>query len=99
MYAEAAVDGSTATVWSPTAGLATLTVDLGATKRVSSVVADWSVRPASARVLTSSDGTTWTEAKVGSTGKLQGPVDARYVRVEVTTSGTTNPALRELTVR
>jgi trehalose/maltose hydrolase-like predicted phosphorylase len=99
MYAEAAVDGSTATVWSPTAGPATLTVDLGKVTRVSSVVADWSVKPAGARVLTSADGSTWTEAKVGSTGKLQGPVDARYVRVEATWSGTTNPGLRELTVR
>jgi trehalose/maltose hydrolase-like predicted phosphorylase len=99
MYAEAAVDGSTATVWSPTTSPATLTVDLGKVTRVSSVVADWSVKPAGARVLTSADGSTWTEAKVGSTGKLQGPADARYVRVEATWSGTTNPGLRELTVR
>ena len=99
MYAEAAVDGSTATVWSPTASPAMLTVDLGTVKRVTSVIADWSVKPASSRVLTSAGGATYTEAKVGSTGKLQSPVDARYVRLEATWSGTTNPGLRELTVR
>jgi hypothetical protein len=78
---------------------ATLTVDLGRVVRVSSVVAEWATKPASTRVLTSADGTSWTEAKVGATGKLQGPADARYVRLEVTRSGTTNPGLRELVVR
>ena len=87
MYAEAAVDGSTATVWSPTVSLASLTVDLGKVTRVSSVVTTWSVKPASSRILTSTDGTTWTDTRVGSTGKLHGPVDARYVRVEVTRLG------------
>jgi hypothetical protein len=99
MYAEAAVDGSTATVWSPTASPATLTVDLGRVVRVSSVVADWATKPASTRVLTSTDGSTWTEAKIGATGKLQGPTDARYVRLEVTRSGSANPGLREVVVR
>jgi hypothetical protein len=98
MYAEAAVDGSTATVWSPTTSPATLTVDLGKVARVSSVVADWAAKPGGSRVLTSTDGTTFTPAKVGSTGKLQGPVDARYVRLEATWSGSTAPVLRELVV-
>jgi hypothetical protein len=98
-YAEAAVDGSAATAWSPTASPASLTVDLGATTRVSSVTPTWGdTAPASSRVLTSTDGSSWTERKVGSTGKLQPPVDARFVRVEVTSSGTTHAALRELVV-
>jgi trehalose/maltose hydrolase-like predicted phosphorylase len=99
MYAEAAVDGSTATIWSPLVSPASLTADLGKVTRVSSVVTNWSVKPASSRILTSTDGTAWTEARVGPTGKLQGRVDARYVRVEVTSSGTTHPGLRELEVR
>ena len=99
-YAEAAVDGSSATVWTPTTSPASLTVDLGSVTRVSTVTTTWSVtkRP-SIRILTSTDGTTWTESRVNSSGKLPVPVDARYVRVEVTSSGTTQPGLRELEVR
>ena len=98
-YAEAAVDGSAATVWSPTASSASLTVDLGKLTRISSVVTTWGdTQPATSRILTSTDGTTWTERRRSSTGKLQPPVDARYVRVEVTSSGTTHPGLRELVV-
>src|SRR3954469_5817376 len=100
MYAEAAVDGSAATFWAPTASSADLTVDLGTVTRVSSVTTTWTdTPPASSRILTSTDGTTWTPARVGSNGKLNGPVDARYVRVEVTSAGTTHPGLRELDVR
>jgi trehalose/maltose hydrolase-like predicted phosphorylase len=99
-YAEAAVDGSAATVWTPTTSPANLTVDLGSVIRVSTVTTTWSVtkRP-STRILTSTDGTTWLESRVNASGKLQVPVDARYVRVEVTSSGTTRPGLRELEVR
>ena len=98
-YAEAAVDGSAATVWSPTASPASLTVDLGKVTRISSVVTTWSVtkRPSS-RILTSTDGTTWTERRANSSGKLQSPVDARYVRVELTSTSTTPPSMRELAV-
>jgi len=100
MYAEAAVDGSAATIWAPTASSADLTVDLGTVTRVSSVVITWSdTQPASSRILTSADGTTWTEAHVDSTGKLNDPIDARYVRTEVTSAGTTHPGIRELEVR
>jgi trehalose/maltose hydrolase-like predicted phosphorylase len=97
-YAEAAVDGSAATVWSPTASQASLTVDLGKVTRISSAVTSWGdkKRPSSV-ILTSTDGTTWTERRVNATGTLQQPVDARYVRVEVTSSGTP-PSLRELAV-
>jgi F5/8 type C domain len=100
MYAEAAVDGSEATSWSPTASPATLTVDLGTQTTVSSVVTKWgATAPASSRILTSTDGTTWTARTVDATGKLQTPVTARYVRVEVTSSGTTHAELAELEVR
>jgi trehalose/maltose hydrolase-like predicted phosphorylase len=99
-YAEAAVDGSAATVWSPAASPASLTVDLGQLTRISSVVTTWGdVTPATSRILTSTDGTTWTERRAGSAGKLQPPADARYVRIEVTSSGTAHPGLRELVVR
>ena len=99
-YAEAAVDGSVATVWSPTTIPANLTVDLGAVKRVSSVVATWAdtKRPGT-RILTSTDGATWTERRANASGTLQTPVDARYVRLEITSSGKTIPGLRELEVR
>jgi hypothetical protein len=99
-YAEAAVDGSVATVWSPAASPASLTVDLGQVTRISSVVTTWGdVTPATSRILTSTDGTTWTERRAGSAGKLQPPADGRYVRIEVTSSGTAHPGLRELVVR
>jgi trehalose/maltose hydrolase-like predicted phosphorylase len=98
-YAEAAVDGSTATTWAPTASPGTLTVDLGSAARLSSVVAQWATAPASSRVLVSQDGTTFTEISVGTDGKVGGRVDARYVRLEATASGTTMPELRELEVR
>jgi hypothetical protein len=98
-YAEAAVDGSVATVWSPTASTASLTVDLGKVSRISNVVTTWGdTAPATSRILTSTDGTTWTERRRTSEGKLQPPVDARYVRVEVTSAGTAHPGLRELAV-
>jgi trehalose/maltose hydrolase-like predicted phosphorylase len=99
-YAEAAVDGSVATVWSPTASPASLTVDLGKATLVSSVVATWTdTKRTSTRILTSTDGTTWTEQRVNASGKLQTPVDARFVRVEVTSSASPLPGLRELEVR
>src|SRR5215210_6738489 len=99
-YAEAAVDGSEATVWSPATSPASLTVDLGRVTRVSSVLATWTdAKRVSTRILTSTDGTTWTERRVTSTGRLQTPVDARYVRAELTSSATTLPGLRELEVR
>jgi trehalose/maltose hydrolase-like predicted phosphorylase len=98
-YAEAAVDGSTATTWAPTASPGTLTVDLGSVVRLSSVVAQWETAPASSQVLASRDGTTFTTVRLGSDGRVTGRVDARYVRVQAMGSGTTLPALRELEVR
>jgi trehalose/maltose hydrolase-like predicted phosphorylase len=98
-YAEAAVDGSTATTWAPTASPGTLTVDLGSVVRLSSVVARWATAPASSQVLASQDGTTFTAVRLGSDGNVNGRVDARYVRLVATASGTTMPELRALEVR
>jgi trehalose/maltose hydrolase-like predicted phosphorylase len=98
MYADAAVDGSTATAWTPTTASASETVDLRQTIRIRRVVTRWTATPASSTVLTSSDGTTWTAVSRDSTGKLAPSVTARYVRVQVTRSGTTATGLRELEV-
>ena len=51
------------------------------------------------RVMFSTDGTTWTERHANAGGTLQNPVDARHVRIEVTSTGKTHPGLRELEVR
>jgi hypothetical protein len=99
-YAEAAVDGSTATAWSASASPATLTVDFGRVTRISAVNAAWGdTEPASSRILSSTDGTSWTERRVGANGRLQPPTDARYVRLEISSAGEEHPSLRELTVR
>jgi hypothetical protein len=85
MYAEAAVDGSIATAWAPTASTASLTVDLGRLVKIKSVVARWTGTPPAYTISTSSDGTTWSRMKSGTT--------ARYVRVDVTRSGSNLSAL------
>jgi trehalose/maltose hydrolase-like predicted phosphorylase len=79
MYAEAAVDGSIATAWTPTASTASLTVDLGQSVKIKQVIARWTGTAPAYTISTSSDGTTWSRMKPGTT--------ARYVRVEVTRSG------------
>ena len=77
MYAEAAVDGSRATVWSPAAATASLTVDLGSRTRVTGVTVDWTdTRPTSYAIETSADGSTWSAMKNATY--------ARYVRVTLT---------------
>ncbi|NEE41727.1 haloacid dehalogenase, partial [Streptomyces sp. SID7982] len=60
-YAEAAVDGAGATVWSPAADAttATLTAELVSPARITSVTPDWAQRPASYRVEVSADGRRW----------------------------------------
>ncbi|MFE9019880.1 glycosyl hydrolase family 65 protein [Streptomyces sp. NPDC007808] len=73
-YAEAAVDGSAATVWSPAAERASLTVELGRAVRVGTVRPQWGKRPAAYAVEVSADGRAWH------------PVDGsavRFVRVSV----------------
>ena len=99
MYAEAAVDGSRATIWAPTATTASVTVDLRQKQTVGRVVTRWTdTLPSSSRILTSPNGNTWTAATVGPDGTLASPRTARYVRVEITRSGTERTGLRELEV-
>nr|WP_227025271.1 discoidin domain-containing protein [Streptomyces tsukubensis] len=96
LYAEAAVDGSTTTAWSPAADRASLTVDMGApARRFRAVTPKWGVAPASYSVETSTDRHTWTEAPDNAPTQ-----PARYVRLTVRTSGPKGPApaLREVTV-
>ena len=99
MYAEAAVDGSLATIWAPTATTASVTVDLRQEQTVGRVVTRRTdTVPSSSRILTSRDGNTWTAAKVGPDGKIRPRTTARYVRVEMTRSSTKRTGLRELEV-
>ncbi|MFG2551559.1 glycosyl hydrolase family 65 protein [Streptomyces sp. NPDC048581] len=86
LYAEAAVDGSAATVWSPSAERAALTVDLGRAVDVRTVRPSWRKRPIAYAVEVSADGRTW-HAVDGSA--------VRYVRVGVRGEA----ALAELDVR
>ncbi|MFD5794203.1 glycosyl hydrolase family 65 protein [Streptomyces diastatochromogenes] len=87
LYPEAAVDGSPATVWSPAAERAALTVDLGREVNVGTVRPTWRKRPASSTVEVSADGRAWHRAD-GSA--------VRYVRVSVRGKAV---ALAELDVR
>jgi hypothetical protein len=103
MYAEAAVDGSRATIWAPDSSATTgsLTVDLGAQTQISGIGVQWTdTLPASSIIQTSLDGSTWTDAPpADSTGKLSNPVSARYVRVTLTVSGGADrTGIRELVV-
>lgn len=94
LYAEAAVDGAGATVWSPAANAAraSLTVELGSATRVASVSPDWVVEPASYRVEVSADGRSWQGVGTG--------VPVRQVRLALRRqAGGELPALRELGVR
>ncbi|MEE1791258.1 discoidin domain-containing protein [Streptomyces sp. BE308] len=85
LYAEAAVDGSPATFWSPAGATGSLTVDLGRERRVTSVVPDWSdVPPLSHRLETSLDGRFWRPYLAGD--------NARKVRVSVTSDNADKPA-------
>jgi trehalose/maltose hydrolase-like predicted phosphorylase len=99
MYAEAADDGSDATLWAPdpAASSGSLTVDLGAPTKVAAISVEWTdTLPASSSVQVSLDGTTWTTVPVG---QLHEPVNARYVRVNLTrTSGAGRTGIREVTV-
>jgi trehalose/maltose hydrolase-like predicted phosphorylase len=107
LYAEAAVDGSTATIWAPPApsGTATsstgdLTVDLGNRAQITSILPRFTdARPTSYKILTSADGKRFTDAPpADSAGTLRNPVQARYVRVNLT-RGTERAGVRELEVK
>lgn len=92
-YADAAIDGSTATAWVPETTRATLTADLGKSARFSKITPRWTdVKPVKKTVRTSLDGRHWKTADPdGDT--------ARYVRVTFTSKDAKKPAgIRELTV-
>src|SRR2546423_1791282 len=82
MFAEAAVDGSKATIWAPARAPApsatdgSLTVDLGARTKISGIVVQWTdTLPASSAVQTSLDGSTWTNGPpADSPGQFRNPV-------------------------
>jgi trehalose/maltose hydrolase-like predicted phosphorylase len=100
LYAEAAVDGSEATVWAPAEASGSLTVDLGRRTQVTDITVLWTdATPSSYRILTSRNGSDWSEVALNADGTLQHPVQARYVRVELTqaTSGE-RTGIRELQV-
>ena len=100
MSAEAAVDGSEATVWAPDAGATgSTTVDLGRRVRVKTIAVDWTdTRPTSSSIETSLDGSTWTPAPADASGKLKNPTTARYVRVTLTRPGEELTGVREIAV-
>ncbi len=103
MYAEAAVDGSKATIWAPapSAGGGSLTVNLGARTKISGIAVQWTdALPASFSIQTSLDGSTWTNPPPADpTGRFRNPVQARYVRVNMTVaSGADRTGIREVVV-
>jgi hypothetical protein len=90
MYAEAAVDGSDATIWAPAEATAALTADLRSKKQVGGIAVHWTdTLPASSRIEASADGKTWTVVSPApdENGTLGSPVTARYVRVTMTRAG------------
>ncbi|MER5252282.1 discoidin domain-containing protein [Streptomyces sp. NPDC002855] len=92
-YANAALDGSTATAWVPDTARATLTADLGEVSRISKITPHWTdVKPAKHTVQTSRDGQHWNTASPDGGS-------ARYVRVRFTSKDAKKPAgIQELTV-
>jgi hypothetical protein len=103
MLAEGAVDGSVATIWAPapTAPGGSLRVDLGKRSRISRITLRWTdTLPSTFQILTSNDGANWTPAPpADADGTLRNPVNARFVRVDLT-RGTTEErvGIRELEV-
>ncbi|MFJ8883420.1 glycosyl hydrolase family 65 protein [Streptomyces sp. NPDC102402] len=92
LYAEAAVDGSPSTSWSPDGATGTLTVALRRVTRIASLTPRWAdVPPASHTLETTADGRTWRPFRAGDT--------ARKVRVTVRSADPEKPAgVAELTV-
>jgi hypothetical protein len=101
MYAEAAVDGSVATFWAPDDASGSVRVDLGRKLNIARILLRWTdASPSTYQVLVSANGTAWEPAPpAGPDGTLQHPVNARYVRVDLTqaASGATT-GVRELEV-
>ena len=105
MYAEAAVDGSEATIWAPAAATGStttgsMTVDLGRRLKLRTIAVHWTdALPASSSIETSRDGSSWkTAPPADSSGKLRNPVHARFVRVTLTGAGDVRTGIRELLV-
>ncbi|MFJ2265449.1 discoidin domain-containing protein [Streptomyces sp. NPDC087849] len=92
LYAAAAVDGSTATTWSPDGATGALTVDLGRAAPVTSIEPEWTdARFSSYRLETSVNGTDWQPYRSGAV--------ARRVRLTVTSEDAHKPVgVRELRV-
>ncbi|MFE9724518.1 glycosyl hydrolase family 65 protein [Streptomyces sp. NPDC005794] len=85
LYAEAAVDGSPSTSWSPDGATGTLTVALREATRIASLTPTWTdVAPASHTLETSLDGRTWRPYEPGAT--------ARQVRLTVRSTDAEKPA-------
>jgi trehalose/maltose hydrolase-like predicted phosphorylase len=101
MYAEAAVDGSVATFWAPDDASGSVRVDLGRKLNIARILLRWTdASPSTYQVLVSANGNAWEPAPpAGPDGTLQHPVNARYVRVDLTraASGATT-GVRELEV-
>ncbi|MGZ4620358.1 MAG: discoidin domain-containing protein, partial [Frankiaceae bacterium] len=102
LLAEAAVDGSMATIWAPapTKTRASLRVDLGQPSKVARITPHWTVPPSTHQIVTSTDATTWTPAPPAKPdGTLAHPVNARYIRVDLTRPrGGQRIGIRELEV-
>jgi hypothetical protein len=101
MYSEATVDGSVATFWTPDDLSGSLQVDLGKKVLISRITPRWTdALPATYQILTSIDGTSWTPAPpADASGTLQHPVNARYVRVDLTRpAADVSAGIRELEV-
>ncbi|MFE4455099.1 glycosyl hydrolase family 65 protein [Streptomyces sp. NPDC056796] len=93
LYAEAAVDGSGSTSWSPDGATGTLTVALRRVTRIASITPDWTdTAPASHTLETSLDGRTWHPYRPGDA--------ARQVRLTVSSADAEKPpGVSGLTVR
>ncbi|HEX6255416.1 MAG TPA: discoidin domain-containing protein [Euzebyales bacterium] len=100
LYAEAAVDGSEATVWAPAEDTGSATVDLGTRMQVSDITILWTdATPSSYQILVSRNGSQWSDAPLDADGTLAHPVQARYVRVELTQAASGElTGIRELQV-
>ncbi|MFD8799467.1 discoidin domain-containing protein [Streptomyces atroolivaceus] len=84
LYAEAAVDGSPSTSWSPDGATGTLTVTLRQVTRIASIAPRWAdAAPASHTLETSLDGRTWRPYEPGDV--------ARQVRLTVRSADAEKP--------
>lgn len=99
-YAEAAVDGNSATSWLPATATADLTVDLGQVDAVVKVAPEWrGPPPAAYDIAVSRDNRTWATVPRAADGALMTPSYARYVRVRIDGADTgASAGIRELDV-